>query len=146
MIEEKTATASLDWDRIAIGDALLAHVSPRISRTVLALFAGGSGDHNPIHIDIDFAKKYGMPDVFAHGMLSMAYLAQLITNWARQDQIRSYAVRFAALTPVQARATCTGRITDKFEEAGERRVRIELQTALEDGTVTLIGDAVIALA
>ena len=45
----------------------------------LALFAGASGDHNPIHIDIDFARKAGMPDVFAHGMLSMAWLGRLLT-------------------------------------------------------------------
>ncbi|MDB4032643.1 MaoC/PaaZ C-terminal domain-containing protein [Porticoccaceae bacterium] len=39
---------------------------PPISRYTLALFAGASGDHNPIHIDSDFAKASGMPDVFAH--------------------------------------------------------------------------------
>ncbi len=41
-----------------------------VDRTTLALFAGASGDHNPIHIDIDFARRAGMPDVFAHGMLA----------------------------------------------------------------------------
>ena len=43
-----------------------------ITRTTLALYAGASGDHNPMHIDIDFAKKAGFPDVFAQGMLVMA--------------------------------------------------------------------------
>ena len=46
-----------------------------ITRLDLALYAGASGDHNPVHVDIDFARAAGLDDVFAHGMLSMAYLA-----------------------------------------------------------------------
>ena len=45
-----------------------------ISRTTLALFAGASGDHHPVHIDLDHARSTGNQDVFAHGMLTMAYL------------------------------------------------------------------------
>ena len=146
MIDEKTHAASLDWNALAVGDALPAHRAGRISRTVLALFAGGSADHNPMHIDVDFARKYGMEDVFAHGMLSMAYLAQLLTNWVRQNQVRSYSVRFAAITPVNAKVACIGRIVEKYEEAGEKRLRLELQTVIDDGTVTLAGEAIVALA
>ena len=47
-----------------------------ITRTTLALYAGASGDHNPAHIDSDFAKAAGLPDVFAHGMLSFGVLAR----------------------------------------------------------------------
>ena len=46
--------------------------SSRSRRATLALFAGASGDHNPIHIDLDVARSAGLDDVFAHGMLSMA--------------------------------------------------------------------------
>ncbi len=53
----------------------------QISRTTLALFAGASGDHNPIHIDLDVARSAGLDDVFAQGMLSMAYLGRLLTDW-----------------------------------------------------------------
>ncbi|GAO70694.1 MaoC family dehydratase [Comamonas sp. E6] len=60
------------YDEVQVGDALPALELSPISRTTLALFAGASGDHNPIHIDTDFARKAGMPDVFAHGMLGMA--------------------------------------------------------------------------
>ncbi|HEY3709529.1 MAG TPA: MaoC/PaaZ C-terminal domain-containing protein [Amycolatopsis sp.] len=69
---------------------------PPISRTTLALFAGASGDHNPIHLDLDVARSAGLEDVFAHGMLSMAYLGRLLTDWVPQERIRSFAVRFAA--------------------------------------------------
>ena len=79
--------------------AASAGVAP-ISRTTLALYAGASGDHNPIHIDLDVARSAGLDDVFAHGMLSMAYLGRLLTGWVPQERIRSFQVRFAAITPV----------------------------------------------
>ncbi len=54
---------------IEAGQTLPPLTLPAINRTTLALFAGASGDHNPIHIDLDFAREAGMNDVFAHGML-----------------------------------------------------------------------------
>lgn len=116
-----------------------------ISRTTLALFAGASGDHNPIHIDIDFAKSGGFDDVFAHGMLSMAYLARLLTDLAPQERLRSYRVRFVAITPVHGQPTCTGVVTGIDEVDGERRATLKLHVTLADGTVTLLGEAVLAL-
>jgi acyl dehydratase len=119
-------------------------ISP-ISRTTLALFAGASGDHNPMHIDIDVAKSAGLDDVFAHGMLSMAYLGRLVTNWVDPQSIRSYRVRFAAITPIHGKPTATGTITAIDDVDGERRASIDLTVTLDDGTVTLTGDAVVAL-
>lgn len=116
------------------------HVPP-ISRTALALFAGASGDHNPIHVDLDFARSAGLDDVFAHGMLSMAYLGRLLTDWVPQDRIRSFRVRFAAITPVHGAPTCTGRVI----AVADGLATVELVVTLADGTVTLTGDATIAL-
>lgn len=116
-----------------------------ISRTTLALFAGASGDHNPIHIDIDVAKSAALEDVFVHGMLSMAYLGRLLTDVIPQQQLRSYKVRFAAITPVHGQPTCTGTVTSIDEVAGERVATLELKVTLPDGTVTLRGDALVAL-
>jgi acyl dehydratase len=112
-----------------------------ISRTTLALFAGASGDHNPIHIDLDVAKSAGMDDVFAHGMLSMAYLGRLLTRWVPQTAIRSYRVRFASITPVHGRPTCTGTVT----AVDDGLATVELAVTLADGTVTLTGEAVVSL-
>jgi acyl dehydratase len=116
-----------------------------ISRTTLALFAGASGDHNPIHIDIDVARSAGLDDVFAHGMLSMAYLARLLTDTVPQERLRSYKVRFASVTPVHGRPTCTATVLSVDDAAGERRATLQLNVALEDGTPTLLGEAVVAL-
>ena len=55
---------------VQIGFELPPLILPAINRTTLALYAGASGDHNQVHIDLDFARKSRQPDVFAHGMLS----------------------------------------------------------------------------
>jgi len=136
---------TLTYDSVEVGDALAEHASKPISRHTLALYCGASGDHNPIHVDSDFAKAFGMPDVFAHGMLSMAYLAQLLTRWVPQSQIRTWGVRFVAITPVHAKVICTGKVVEKFEADGERRVRLEINAHTDAGLHTLAGDAVIAL-
>lgn len=128
-----------------VGDALPAFSTEPISRWNLAMYLGASGDHNPIHVDIDFARKAGLPDVIAHGMLSMAWLGRLLTNWVPQQRLRGYGVRFLAMTQVGERITCSGTVTELFEAEGERRARVSVQTANEAGQVKLAGDAVIAL-
>lgn len=110
-----------------------------ITRTTLALFAGASGDHNPIHIDIDVAQAAGMQDVFAHGMLSAAYLGRMLTEWFPQHLLRSLSTRFVAITPIHAQPTCRGTITG----AEDGVMTVELAVTLADGTVTLTGTALI---
>ncbi|NGO74140.1 dehydratase [Streptomyces sp. YC504] len=112
---------------------------PKITRTTLALYAGASGDHNPMHIDLDVAKSAGMDDVFAHGMLSMAYLGRLLTANVPQERIRSYSVRFTSITPLYAEPTATAQVT-KVEDG---LTHLDLTMELADGTVTLRGTAVI---
>ncbi|MDT5402380.1 MAG: hypothetical protein QOK33_5611 [Mycobacterium sp.] len=130
---------------ITVGTELPPLELSPISRTTLALFAGASGDHNPMHIDIDVAKSAGLNDVFAHGMLSMAYLGRLLTNWVDPQAIRSYRVRFVAITPLHGKPTATGTISAIDDFDGERRATLDLTVTLDDGTVTLTGDAVVAL-
>jgi acyl dehydratase len=134
----------VDYDTLQPGDSLPPLQLPPISRLALALYCGASGDHNPIHVDTDFAKSAGMPDVFAHGMLSAAWLGRLLTNWVPQSAIRSLDVRFAAITQVGETITCTGEVTEKFEHEGQRRVRLRLSTANQDGVVKLTGEALVA--
>src|SRR6266478_397224 len=127
---------SRHYDEIAVGAELAPFTAPPLSRLTLALYAGASGDHNPIHVDIDFAKRAGMPDVFAHGMLSMAYLGRLLTNWVPQEAICSFAVRFAAIT---RRGTVVGK------DDATRRLRIEVNARNQAGEIKLSGEALVAL-
>lgn len=131
------------FDEIQVGDTLPALNLPPISRTTLALFAGASGDHNPIHIDTDFARKAGMPDVFAHGMLGMAWLGRLLTNWAPQSRLRRFDVRFQGITHLANAISCTGRVVEKRD--ADRSVRIEVQSSNHHGQTKIAGDAWISL-
>ncbi len=130
---------------IESGTELPSLEAGEITRATLALFAGASGDHNPIHIDSDVAKSAGMPDVFAQGMLSMAYLARLLTDWVPQERIRTFEAKFNAITPVHASPVCTGRVVSIDSVGDERLATLDIQVALADGTVTLSGSATIAL-
>jgi acyl dehydratase len=129
----------------AVGDSLPALALAPVNRTTLALFAGASGDHNPIHIDIDFARKAGMPDVFAHGMLSMAWLARLLTNWQPQAKLRRFNARFLGITHLGNQITCTGAVTEIVEENGEKLARVEIRSANQFGETKILGDALVAL-
>lgn len=130
--------------KLSVGDTLEPMTHNPISRTTLALFAGASGDHNPIHIDIDFAKSVGMDDVFAHGMLGMAYLGRFLTSIADQSNIRSYSVRFSSITQVGAKLKCTGKVKEITDTSAERLMKIELSATDQNNDVKLMGDAVIA--
>lgn len=131
------------YDEVQAGDALPALELSPISRTTLALFAGASGDHNPIHIDTDFARKAGMPDVFAHGMLGMAWLGRLLTNWAPQSRLRRFDVRFQGITHLANAISCSGRVVEKRD--ADRSVRIEMQSSNQHGQTKIAGDAWISL-
>ncbi|KXF50707.1 dehydratase [Rhodococcus sp. SC4] len=121
------------------GDVLPPLEIEPITRTTLALYAGASGDHNPVHIDLDAANAVGISDVFAHGMLSMAYLGRLLTGWVPQQRIRSFSVRFTAITPVHGAPRCTGTVI-RIEDG---LAHLDLTATLTDGTVALRGSAVV---
>ena len=133
------------YDTVAVGDTLPPLQLPPVDRTTLALFAGASGDHNAIHVDLDVARRAGMPDVFAQGMLGMAWLGRLITGWAPQSRLRQFDARFQGITHLGNAMRCSGRVVEKLEQGGERCVRIELQSANQFGQTKIAGEAVVAL-
>lgn len=116
-----------------------------VTRAMLALYAGASGDHNPAHIDTDFIKKAGLPDVFAQGMLSFGVLTRVVTQWAGEDRLREFGARFVSITQVHDLVTCRATIIERFEADGEQRIRLAIVATAGDGRETLSGDAVVAL-
>jgi acyl dehydratase len=131
--------------QLSIGDRIVHKAFPRITRHRLALYCGASGDHNPIHVDLDFAKQAGFPDVFSHGMLVMAYLGQALTDAVAPSRIRSFSTRFAAITQLGAELICEGTVSELFEDKGEKRAKLALTTKDQNGEIKLAGEAVIAL-
>lgn len=132
-------------NQIQVGSEIPTLEMHPIRRFTLALYAGASGDHNPIHIDSDFARESGMPDVFAHGMLSMAYLGRMLTNWQPQAQLRKFGNRFASITQLQNVISCSGKVVELIEHNGETLARCEIQAAKADGEQTLVGEALVAI-
>lgn len=133
------------YNDLNIGDTIPSLVKRPINRTTLALFAGASNDHNPMHIDIDFAKKSGFNDVFAHGMLVMAYLGQVVTNWVPQTAIREFSTRFKAITNLGDELSCSGVVKEKMVLNGENCVKLALSVVNQAGEEKLAGSAIIAL-
>ena len=130
---------------VKVGDLLPTLTLPAVDRTTLALFGPASGDLNPIHLDLDFARKAGMPDVFAHGMLGMAWLGRLLTQWAPQRQLRGFSVRFQGITHLGNVITCQGRVTEIADVNGEPCARVEVATVNQYGQAKIVGDALIVI-
>ncbi|HEY4066255.1 MAG TPA: MaoC family dehydratase [Burkholderiaceae bacterium] len=133
------------FDAIRVGDALPTLTLPPVNRTTLALFGGASGDHNPIHLDLDVARRAGMPDVFAQGMLGMAWLGRLLTGWVPQSRLRRFDVRFLGITQLGHLISCSGEVVKKQLVDGERQLVIELRTVNQYGETRIAGDAVVVL-
>ncbi len=134
------------FDAIAVGDELPPLVMPPVTRHTLAIYCGASGDHNPVHVDSDFAKASGLDDVIAHGMLVMAYSGRLLTHWLPQAAIRNFQTRFMAMTRIGDAITVRARVTEKREQGGERCVLVEISSANQHGEVKTTGTALLALA
>jgi acyl dehydratase len=139
------ADAGIDLTALKVGDRLPTVTHGPLRRGDLALFAGGSHDHMFLHIDSDFAKAAGMEDVFAQGMLSMAFLAQVFTDVMPQSHLKTWSVRFLAITPLFATVTCKGEVTEVFEEASQRYARIKVSAEVDKGVRTIVGDAVVLI-
>lgn len=138
-------TAGPRFADIEIGDEIPGLDKPAIGRVQLALYAGASGDHNPIHLDDDAARAGGLPGAIAHGMLSMAFLGQLVGNWAPPSRLREFGGRFASIVALGDAVNCAGTVTAKNERDGEKRVELEITATTAAGQRAIIGKAVVAL-
>ena len=126
-----------------IGDKLPElHLKP-ITRETLSLYASASGDHNPIHTDIGFAKKSGLNDVIAHGMLIMGYLGIALTDYINQENIKEYGVIFSSITNIGDLLRCNGVITEIKKIDNHKHFRIELEVLDQNNDNKLTGYSII---
>src|SRR3989442_6002035 len=134
---------------VQIGTEMPALVKPPVQQIQLTRYAGASGDFNPIHQDAAFAKASGMGDVFAHGMLSMGFVAQSVTDWLGVGTVRKIGVRFAALVRLGDVITCRRRVVAKRppqEDEGPHLVDLEISAQHHKGENVITGKATAALA
>ena len=137
--------ACAQFAAVEVGDSIPPLAKPAITRMQLALFAGAGADHNPIHVDDELARAGGLPGVIAHGMLDMAFLGQLLTNWVPQKCIRALSARFVAMAFPGDVMTCTGRVVAKAVQEGENRVELELALENQRGEKIQLGKATVVL-
>ena len=135
----------IDFAALKLHDWLPNLVAGPMTRSLLEQYGTASGDRNPLHLNPAYARQQGLPDVIAHGMLSMAFLARLVTNWVDQSAIRALSVRFIAVTQLGDTVHCRGRVSSTSICNGERRISLELTASGPNGELRLTGVAEIGL-
>lgn len=116
-----------------------------INRELLKRYADASGDQNPIHQDEDFAKSVGLPDVIAHGMLTMALVGKFVSDWAGgASAVKEFSGRFTKPVIVGAGADVDLTVSGVVSEVNNGSVRLDL-TATSAGVKVLgISKALVA--
>ena len=134
---------NFNLDNIAVGDKIPNLLIEPITRLALKLYADASGDFNPIHIDSDYAKKIGMKDVFAHGMLIMAYLGRALTNIIPQSNLKNLNTKFCSITNIGDVLTCSGSVSNIHNRNSRVMIVFNIMVADETGDIKIIGTATI---
>jgi acyl dehydratase len=130
---------------VAVGAELPALVKGPIQQIQLTRYAGASGDFNPIHQDDEFARAAGMGGVFAHGMLTMGFVAQALTDWAGAGTVRRLGVRFTGLVRLKDTVTCRGRVLAKSSKDDVHLVDLEVWAENQRGEKVVTGRATLTL-
>ncbi|GII03069.1 MaoC family dehydratase [Planobispora takensis] len=140
--------ATVKYDEVEIGQEIPAADYP-VRRINLVMYAGASGDFNPIHWNERFAKTVGLPDVIAHGMFTMAQGGRFVTDWAGDPgAVVDYGVRFSSMVVVPdddhgTVITVSGVIEEKLED---KRVVVALTAKCDGSRVLSKARAVVQLA
>jgi acyl dehydratase len=135
------------YDEVEVGTELPARTFP-ITRADLVRYCGASGDFNVIHWNERVAKAVGLPDVIAHGMLTMAEAGRLVTDWTGDPgAVESYTVRFSRPVVVPdddtgAVLTVSGTVEDKREDG---RVVVGITATVDDTKVLMAAKSVVRL-
>ncbi len=131
----------LRYDDVQVGDTAPA-IDHELTRTDLVMYAGASGDFNPMHHDEVAAQAAGLPSVFGHGMFSAGLLATAITNYVGIGNLASYRMRFTKQTwPGEVLSTNVA-VTEK--RPGNEIV-LECVLVNQDGEAKLQAEAVAVL-
>ena len=133
---------SASYDDVAPGDNGPA-ISHALTRTDLVMYAGASGDFNPMHHDEVAAQAAGLPSVFGHGMFTAGLLATAVTNYVGIGTLKSYRVRFTKQSwPGE---TLTTQVTVR-EKRANNEVVLDCAVVNENGEAKIQGEAVAVLA
>jgi acyl dehydratase len=127
---------------LGVGDSRSLVVVDNLTRTQIVMYAGASGDYNPLHSDEVYTKEVGgYPSIFAHGMLSMGATGRLLTDWFGPDRLVRFAVRFVNQVWPGDTLTATATVEAIREEDGVHLVDVMVTTVNQDGKPVVTGTA-----
>jgi acyl dehydratase len=109
------------------------------------MYAGASGDFNPMHTNEVAAKDAGLPSVFGHGMFTMGLLGKAITDYVGVGNLERYNVRFTKQTWPGETLIARVSVAKKFDEDGKHKVQLDCEVVNQDGEPKVQGTAVAAL-
>ena len=129
---------ALKASELSVGDTHAERLVEDLKRTQIVMYAGASGDYNPVHTDEVFTTQVaGYPSVFAHGMLTMGMAGKMLTNYVGDGRLTEYGVRFTNQVfpgdTLDATATVTA-VADGI-------VALDVSTVNQNGVEVLKGTA-----
>jgi acyl dehydratase len=128
---------------IAVGTTLEEKVF-FVDRALLKAYADASGDQNPIHQNEEFALSVGLPNVIAHGMLTMALVGKYVSDWAGgAAAIKEFSARFIKPVIVPANQKVDITVTGKIAQVSGDQITIELSATSAGVTVLAMSEAVV---
>ena len=129
---------ALSASNLNAGDTYTESLVEDLKRTQIVMYAGASGDYNPVHTDEKFTKELaGYPSVFAHGMLTMGMTGSMLTNYVGDGRLTKFGVRFTS----QVWPGDSLNATATVEDVADGIVNLKVETTNQDGTVVLSGYA-----
>jgi len=133
---------ALKASQLKVGDTHSEVVVENLSRTQIVMYAGASGDYNPLHSDeVYTTQAAGYPSVFAHGMLTMGLTGKMLTNYVGDGRLKKFGVRFTNQVWPGDTLTSTATVTAIRDEGGEKLVDLTLATKNQDGKDVVTGTA-----
>ncbi len=145
MTTDAQVPVKLYYEDVQVGDAIPILVKSPLSHLQLVRYAGASGDFNPLHTDPKIGELIGVGGIIGHGMLTMGFVGQMLSDYVGPAALRKFGVRFKGMTHLDDVITCTGTITEKYEADGEARIAGKVQAADQNGEVKVAGTFVAAL-
>ena len=129
---------ALSARNLKAGDTYTECLVEDLSRTQIVMYAGASGDYNPVHTDEKFTKEIaGYPSVFAHGMLTMGMTGRMLTNYVGDGRLTKYGVRFTSQVWPGDTLNSTATVVDVTDGI----VNLSVETTNQDGALVLSGYA-----
>ena len=138
-------TQQLYYEDIVVGSQITPTVKQPTTRQ-LVMWAGASGDYNPIHYDKDFAQSKGLPGVIVHGQLVGCFLGQLMTDWiGEKSWLRKLVCNYRGMNFPDEAIICKGTVSKKYVEDGEHYIECSLWAENVKGEKTVSGRAIVTL-